>query len=164
MSCRTRVGPACYGAVMKTIGATKLTGPVPDRGPDRDTDTDTDKDSADDGYFEHERLDVYRVAREFLVIATRFLERKMTRETRDQLDRSSLSVLSNIAEGAARTARADKQRFYEFAKGSAGEAASQIDVLRIKGVITESEYAEARALLLRVIRMLTRMAGGPRTI
>jgi hypothetical protein len=72
-----------------------------------------------DVVFDHEKLDAYRVARELVGLTSGFLKRNISRDLRDQLDRSSTSILFNIAEGAGKTARADKQRFYEIARGSA---------------------------------------------
>ena len=111
--------------------------------------------------FDHEKLEVYRVAREFLVVATALAARKMPRDLRDQFDRASSSILFNIGEGAGKTAKADKQRSYEIARGSATEAATQLDVLRIRGLITAEQYQQARALLVRVAQMLSRLCGGP---
>ena len=113
--------------------------------------------------FDHEKLEVYRVAREFLVVATALAARKMPRDLRDQFDRASSSILFNIGEGAGKTAKADKQRSYEIARGSATEAATQLDVLRIRGLITAEQYQQARALLVRVAQMLSRLCGGPRS-
>ena len=47
-----------------------------------------------------------------------------------------MSILFNIGEGAGKTAKADKQRSYEIARGSTTEAATQLDVLQIRGLIT----------------------------
>lgn len=112
--------------------------------------------------FDHEKLEVYRVAREFVVLATALLARKMPRELRDQFDRASLSILANIGEGAGKTAKADKQRSYEIARGSTTEAATQLDVLHIRGIITTAQYMHALALLIRVAQMLSRLCGSPR--
>lgn len=117
---------------------------------------------ADDVIFDHEKLDVYRAARELVTIVSAVLKRSVSRELRDQLDRSSTSILFNIAEGAGKTARADKQRFYEIARGSATEAAAQLDVLHIRGAISPTQYRAARVLLLRIIQMLSRLAGTSR--
>ena len=128
--------------------------------------TGTDTASAtvtDFPLFDHEKLEVYRVAREFLVVATALAARKMPRDLRDQFDRASSSILFNIGEGAGKTAQADKQRSYEIARGSATEAATQLDVLRIRGLITAEQYQQARALLVRVAQMLSRLCGGPRS-
>ena len=110
--------------------------------------------------FDHEKLEVYRVARDFLVLSTPLLGRKLPRELRDQFDRASVSILSNI--GAGKTAKADKQRSYEIARGSTTEAATQLDILRIRGLCTAEEYQQARALLTRVAQMLSRLCGRPR--
>jgi four helix bundle protein len=110
--------------------------------------------------FDHERLEVYRVAREYLVVATALSARKMPR---NQFDPASTSILFNIGEGAGKTAKADKQRSYEIARGSTTEAATQLDVLRVRGSITDEQYHRARALLLRVAQMLSWLCGGPRS-
>lgn len=116
-----------------------------------------------DVVFEYERLDVYRLARELVVLVSGILKRNISRELREQLDRSSTSILFNIAEGAGKTARADKQRFYEIARGSATETAAQLDVLHIRGFLSADQYRTARHLLLRIIKMLSRLAGAART-
>src|SRR3970040_1163314 len=126
--------------------------------PGTGTGTGTDTASAtvtDFPLFDHEKLEVYRVAREFLVVAIALAARKMPRDLRDQFDRASSSILFNIGEGAGKTAKADKQRSYEIARGSATEAATQLDVLRIRGLITAQQYQQARALLVRVAQMLS---------
>jgi four helix bundle protein len=115
-----------------------------------------------DVVFDHERLDVYRLARELVVLVTGFLKRNVSRDLRDQLDRASTSILFNIAEGAGKAARAEKQRFYEIARGSATETAAQLDVLHIRGTIDYDQYRAARHLLLRIIQMLSRLAGAAR--
>jgi len=113
--------------------------------------------------FDHEKLDVYRAARELVTLVSGFLKRNLTRDLRDQLDRSSTSILFNIAEGAGKTSRSDKQRFYEIARGSATETAAQIDVLHIRGLITDEQYRAARQLLVRILQMLSRLAGNARS-
>jgi four helix bundle protein len=113
--------------------------------------------------FDHEKLEVYRVAREFLVLGTQLTAHKMPRELREQFDRASMSILFNIGEGAGKMARADKQRFYEIAPGSTLESATQVEVMSIRGIITTAQYEQARTLLLRIAQMLSRLSVGPRT-
>ncbi len=86
----------------------------------------------------------------------------MTRELREQFDRASISILANIGEGAGKTARADKARLYEIARGSATETATLLDVMRIRSNITSEEYEQSRQLLIRVVQMLSRLCGSPR--
>jgi hypothetical protein len=56
-----------------------------------------------------EKLDCYRL--EFQALATRLVPRRNQAVLRDQLDRASVSIVLNIAEGAGRVSPADKARF-----------------------------------------------------
>src|SRR5260370_34240018 len=94
-------------------------------------------------HFDHERLEVYQIAKLFLEGSQTFMKRKMTRELREQFDRASISILANIGEGAGKTARADKARLYEIARGSATETATLLDVMRIRSNITSEEYEQS---------------------
>ena len=93
-----------------------------------------------------ERLDCYRVARDFARLAQRLPIANAV--LRDQFRRASLSVLTNVAEGAGRVARADKRRCYAIARGDACESAALLDLI-------EEAPPEIGALLSRVIAMLT---------
>jgi hypothetical protein len=58
-----------------------------------------------------ERLDAYVVALGFQKLTAR-LARKLGGPFRDQLERASLSIVLNLAEGVGRTQPADKARYY----------------------------------------------------
>jgi four helix bundle protein len=109
-----------------------------------------------------EKLHVYAVAIEFQTLAAT-LSPKGQPVLRDQLERASLSIALNIAEGAGRRSRPDKNRFYGIARGSANECAAVIDLLRVRGLASEAACSKARELLVRIVQMLTklqqRMAG-----
>ena len=78
-------------------------------------------------------------------------------ELRDQLDRASISIVLNIAEGCGRRSPADKARFYSMARGSATECAAILDLLGVRGLVDDRLRKRARALLVRVVQMLTRL-------
>ena len=63
--------------------------------------------------FDHERLDVYQVALDFLVLADDIVGRlpRGRGHLADQLSRASTSIVLNMAEGAGKFAKADKRRF-----------------------------------------------------
>jgi len=69
-----------------------------------------------------------------------FLETKEIRDFgfRDQLTRSGLSIPSNIAEGMERSTAADQCKFLDYARGSCGEARTQIIVGIKVGFINQS--------------------------
>jgi four helix bundle protein len=104
-----------------------------------------------------ERLDVYRVALEFQALACSIRLGRGLRELRDQLDRASLSIVLNTAEGAGRIAPADKARFYTMARASAMESAAILDVLRGRALAPYDVCARGRGLLVRIVQMHTRL-------
>jgi hypothetical protein len=63
---------------------------------------------------DHERLDVYVIALDFLVFANEVIERlpRGRSHLADQLTRASTSIVLNLAEGAGKLSKADKRRYY----------------------------------------------------
>jgi four helix bundle protein len=105
-----------------------------------------------------EKLDCYRPAIGFQTLAAQLLPRRGASALRDQLDRASVSIVLNIAEGAGRFSPADKARFYAIARGSATECAAIMDVVLSRALTTASTYHCGRSLLVRIVQMLTRLA------
>jgi len=104
-----------------------------------------------------EKLDAYRVALEFQAVAVQLVPKRGCAELRDQLDRASISIVLNIAEGCGRRSPADKGRFYSMARGSATECAAILDLLGVRGLVDDRLHRRARSLLVRVVQMLTRL-------
>jgi four helix bundle protein len=109
--------------------------------------------------FEHERLDVYRAAIAWLIIADEIAERLPRGRAYlvDQLRRAATSVVLNIAEGAGEFSPGDKARFYRMARRSATECAATLDVSRAIKLVDPELVSKGRELLLRVVAMLTAM-------
>lgn len=104
----------------------------------------------------HQRLDVYRFALR--------VRRVVARDTagapghlRLQMERAADSVLLNIAEGIGRRSKGEKRQFYAIARGSASELSAAFDVLLVCRQIEPRQYEQVQSLILRVIKMLTRM-------
>jgi four helix bundle protein len=112
---------------------------------------------------DHEKLDVYRLQLEFVrwtsVLLNEVAEASPsgTREVRDQLNRASLSVLLNIAEGNGKRQRSIRAKFFDDARGSATECAACLDVLVVMGVCAGERVAEGKGVLVRVVSMLTKL-------
>ena len=110
------------------------------------------------GYvFTHEKLEAYKVAREFLAVAQVILD-EMPRgasKTRDQLAEAAESILLNCAEGAGRRSGADKARFFEYARGSADECAAALDAVEIRRLGRIERVLAGQALLHRAVRLLS---------
>jgi four helix bundle protein len=109
-------------------------------------------------YLDCERLDCYRVAVQFQVLAAALGRRPRLGSLRDQLDRASVSIVLNIAEGSGRFAPADKAHFYLIARGSAMECLAAVSLLRARSLVASELYARSRSLLTRIVAMLTRLS------
>src|SRR5262250_1925754 len=107
---------------------------------------------------DHENLDVYQRSLEFLAVVMRLLGRlpRGEREIRDQLKRAAMSIPLNIAEGAGKPTTADRARFHSIARGSAMECSALMDVCRIAGMVAAEDADRGKALLVRIVAMLTR--------
>ena len=97
------------------------------------------------------RFDAYRLALAFRSHVVRWLPLRRA-ELSDQLDRASLSIALNIAEGAGRAGR-DQARHYAIARGRAFECLAVLDLLELEAAPASSR--EARALLVRQMAVLT---------
>jgi four helix bundle protein len=104
-----------------------------------------------------ERLDVYRVAVEFQTWPSRLLPVRGQAALRDQLERAAASIVLNVAEGVGRSSRAEKRHFYSVARGSATECAAILDIVLARRLCSVELAADARAPLIRVVQMLTRL-------
>jgi four helix bundle protein len=65
---------------------------------------------------------------------------------RDQLRRSSASIMSNIAEGFERSGSGEFVHFLAIAKGSAGELRSQLYIALDQGYIGREDFARLSGL------------------
>jgi four helix bundle protein len=107
----------------------------------------------------HEKLDVYQVSICFLATVSEILEKMPPGNSvlRDHLDRASVSISLNIAEGAGKPTKADAARFYGIARGSGMECAAALDALQIRKAVVDRLYTEGKSLLIRIVSMLTKM-------
>lgn len=109
---------------------------------------------------DHERLDVYSIALDFIVFANEIIESlpRGRSHLADQLTRASTSIVLNLAEGAGKLSKPDKRRYYLTARGSATESAALLDVcLRLK-LLGEAEHRTGKAMIVRVVSMLIKLA------
>jgi four helix bundle protein len=110
--------------------------------------------------FDHEKLDVYRLAVLFSSWVGEQLEGSLknsrTSATK-HLDEASGSITNNIAEGNGKRSRTDRCRFLDIARGSALECAACLDTLVARKRIDPSEAEEGKQLLERIVSMLWRM-------
>jgi four helix bundle protein len=102
------------------------------------------------------RFYAYRLALDFRRIVIRWLPLRRT-ELSEQLDRASISVPLNIAEGSGRMTPRERVRHYAIARGSAVECLACLDLLELEQSVPPT--SEARAIILRLLRVLTSLLG-----
>ena len=73
---------------------------------------------------------------------------------KDQLRRSSLSIVLVIAEGSAKRSDKDFNRYIEMGMGSGNETAAGLDVSLSENLIKEKDYKEAIDLCEEVVNQL----------
>jgi four helix bundle protein len=106
-------------------------------------------------YFDHEKLDVYREAIDFVAWLAPLMDATYrTGDVKDQLDRAATSIPLNIAEGNGKYAPKDRCRFFDIAHGSALECAAGLDTLVAKGKMTIEQVRPGKERLQRIVRML----------
>jgi four helix bundle protein len=108
-----------------------------------------------EGFFSHERLDVYKESISFVAWMTGLLE-EMVRagDVKDQLDRAANSIPLNIAEGNGKYTPKDRCRYFDTAHGSALECAAGLDLLVAKSKATSDQIRPGKERLQRIVSML----------
>lgn len=105
-----------------------------------------------------EDLNVWETARELVRLIYTFTRKKnFLRDYSlvDQIRRSSISIMSNIAEGFERGSNKEFVQFLYVAKGSCGEVRSQIYVALDQQYISEDEFAKAKEECLKISGMVS---------
>ena len=113
--------------------------------------------------FDHEKLEVYNLSLKFvawlsdLLVEIRKNKIPQLSDIISQMDRSGNSIVLNIAEGNGRRATKQRARFFDDARGSATEPAACLDVAVAKKAVETGRVSEGKALLIRIVSMLTKL-------
>ena len=110
--------------------------------------------------FDHEKLDVYSAAIEFIAWVGEILDGPLVGcrlSAKKHLDEASQSIANNIAEGNGKRSPSDRCRFLDIATGSAMECAACLDGLVARRQLDPESARTGKAVLLRIVSMLCRM-------
>jgi four helix bundle protein len=97
-----------------------------------------------------EDLDIWQIAREFSKVVYEITNRESLSKDfsfKNQIRSSSGSMMDNVAEGFERGGRKEFIQFLVIAKGSAGEARSQLFRAVDQNYITEDEFISAKNMV-----------------
>jgi four helix bundle protein len=78
----------------------------------------------------------------------------------DQLNRASLSIAANIAEGNGRFTIKDRRNFFGIARGSVQECVPLLELATRRGLIMSTDHAQLKAKLEEISRMLSGLIKG----
>jgi len=112
--------------------------------------------------FAFEKLLVYQKAVDFTdqICATTENFRRGYGFLVDQLNRASLSIPANIAEGNGRFTKADRRNFFGIARGSVQECVPLLELARRRDLLTPEQSAELKGRLEEIARMLSGLIKG----
>ena len=110
--------------------------------------------------FDHEKLDVYRLAVDFARWVGELLDGPLKDYKGDSvkhLDESSRSTVRNIAEGNGKRSHADRCRFFDISRGSALECAADLDLLVARRRLDVRVAEQGNQMLVRIVSMLVKL-------
>jgi len=109
--------------------------------------------------FDFEKLDVYQKAKSFNKEVLRYIAvtGNLNRTTKDQLQRASLSIMLNIAEGSSRFSKADRKNYFVIARGSTFECVAILDFLKDENLIAIEQHKKFYQLAEELSKMLFAM-------
>ena len=78
----------------------------------------------------------------------------------DQLNRASVSIAANIAEGNGRFTTPDRKNFFGIARGSVQECVPLLEVARRRGLLNDPRHNTLKENLEEIARMLSGLIKG----
>jgi four helix bundle protein len=108
--------------------------------------------------FDFEKLIVYGKAKEYYSQLQDLTESVYLKQPlKNQLERASLSIILNIAEGSGRKTKPDKKNFMIIARGSVFECVAILDLLQQACLIDQVVYQSLYSYADELSRMLYSM-------
>lgn len=99
-----------------------------------------------------EEIEARQIGRDLSQFVYRVVKKKFSKDygLKDQVCRSSVSIMANIAEGFDSGSRAEFARFLAYAQRSCSELQSEIYVALDQNYITQKEFDEIYSLASKV--------------
>lgn len=108
----------------------------------------------------HKNLDVWKKSLEYIsniYQLTQSFPREEQFGLTSQLRRASVSIISNIAEGFARTSEIETRRFLEIARSSLVEVDTQIEISKTLRYLSEKDIKDLSENSNHIFAMLTNL-------
>jgi four helix bundle protein len=115
------------------------------------------KENLQDFRASFQRMDVYRVARELVVLV--HTAKIGDAELRDQATRAAKSVLLRLSEGLPHDSQGMRRKYFNEANGCVHEVLAALDVAAACGVLDPAVAQRGQLLAIRVKGMLRKLRG-----
>lgn len=108
--------------------------------------------------FDFQKLEVYKKSKSFHIDCKNILSKQKTEKyVNDQLSRASYSIVLNIAEGSAKSSKADRKNYFTTARGSTFECVAILDILHEEKLLNDTEFNTQIQLADEISRILYTM-------
>ena len=108
--------------------------------------------------FSFEDLTVYKASIDLTDQINQTLDKlgsRCSRSIRDQLERASISIPLNIAEGNGRWHKGEKRQFFWIARGSAFECVAILQILKKRKLLDDQILRDLYGRLTEISKMLS---------
>jgi four helix bundle protein len=108
----------------------------------------------------HKNLEVWKLSidlmKEVYKLTSGYPKEEMFNLT-SQMRRSSISVVSNIAEGAARKSKREKSRFFEISRSSVVELDAQVEISLALSYLDQHQIQNLKSVAQSVFKILCKL-------
>ncbi len=109
-------------------------------------------------FFSHEKMQVYRKAIEYVALLKSIYSlNQLTHKDFTSLDKYSLGIVLNIAEGNGRFSSFDHRRFFNMAMSSALKSSAYLDIITARQTLEEQEVQNIKKCLKEIFSILFKL-------
>lgn len=108
----------------------------------------------------HKKLDVWNDSIKLVTAIYKLTETYPSAEKFglvSQMRRAAISISSNISEGAARSSRKERKRFYEIARSSLVELDTQLEISKAVNIVPQNNLNSLGELMNKVFAKISSM-------
>ena len=102
-----------------------------------------------------EEIQSWQRAKSLTIQIYKIFEKSRDYGLKDQIQRSSVSIMNNIAEGFERQSNKELRNFLYIAKGSCGEVRSMLNLALALSYINETDHKKLNELSIDTSRLLS---------
>lgn len=104
---------------------------------------------------EFEDIIAWQKAKELTILIYKLFKFSKEYSFKDQIQRASVSVMNNIAEGFERKSNKEFKNFLFIAKGSSGEVRSMVYLAKDLGYVSDDDFKAIYNLTVEISKLLS---------